>query len=385
MIYLDNAATSWPKPLACVRAMEHFLAEIGSNPWYSHHQLARKGEDVIDSARRDVAWVLGVSRPEHIIFTLNATDALNRTISGFLQRGDRVLASQLEHASVTRPLAACKKSRKIKVDRIGDKTTGLISEDQIHEACEQEKAKLLVVSHASNVTGAMQAIPELTRAAHEHGCAILVDVAQTAGVVPIKAEEWGVDFLAFSGHKQLLGPMGVGGFFVSDPDRLEPIIVGSGGPSEATDEMPLNMPYRFEAGTPNAPGIAGLGASCRAIREKGIGEIRKNHTDLTRRILKAFKDMPGVQIYGPTDARKRVGVIAFNVGNMKPQDVGNCLDYKFEIMVRTGLCSSYWANEAIGTMPDGVVRASLGYFTKEEDIDLLIDAVGMIIEDSPCA
>jgi cysteine desulfurase family protein len=383
VIYLDNAATSWPKPIVCIRAMEHFLTDIGSNPWYSVHQRARKGNEIIEQARKDVAWVLGVANPNNVVFTLNATEALNRVLYGFYSPGDRILASRLEHTSVTRPLAALKKGHRVRIEKIGDLETGLITPEHIHQACKKESAQLLAVTHASNVTGALHHIDELVKAAHEHGCAVLVDAAQTAGTVPLEADKWGVDFLAFSGHKHLLGPMGVGGFFVADPDKLKPVFVGSAGYSDASDEMPLDMPRRYEPGTPNAPGIAGLGASCKAIRDKGVPEIKKNAQDLTKRVLKAFKSMPGVVVYGPTDARKRIGNIAFNVGKMNPKEVGDCLDKRFEIMVRTGLCSAPWAHECIGTMPHGVVRASLGYFTKEEDVDLLIDAVGMISADAP--
>jgi cysteine desulfurase family protein len=383
VIYLDYAATSWPKPLVCISAMEQFLAELGSNPYYSQHNRAKKGDNVIENARHDVAWVLGVDHPEHVIFTLNATEALNRAIYGFYSPGDRILASHLEHMSVTRPLANLAKAHRVKIEKIGDPSTGLITADDVHKACEGKPAKLLCVAHASNVTGMIQPVEEIIEAAHKHKCAVLLDTAQTAGVIPVKAEKWGVDFLAFSGHKHLLGPMGVGGFYVADPDRLKPVFVGSTGYQDSSDEMPKELPHRYEPGTPNAPGIAGLGASCRAIKEKGLKEIQKNNQELSRKVLKAFKEIPGVKIYGPTDPRKRVGNISFNVGKMKPADVGDCLDNRFEIMVRTGLCSSHWANETLGTCPDGVVRASLGYFTDEEDVDLLIEAVGMIAEDAP--
>jgi len=378
VIYLDYAATSWPKPAACIRAIEHFIAEIGANPAYSLHKRARKGDDVIDHARSDVAWVLGIKDPNLVVFTLNATEAINRILWGFLDRGHRVLASNFEHASVTRPLALLRERRGIRIERIGDPSTGIITPDHIHLACEKKNARLLTFTHASNLTGSIQPVKEIVKAAHEHNCAVLLDTAQTAGVLPIEAVKWGVDFLAFSGHKHLLGPMGTGGFFVADPDNLEPVIVGSTGYFDDCDSIPSTMPHKFEPGTPNAPGIAGLGASCRALREKGIKNIRREHQDLTKRIIKALSNTPGVVLYGPADSRKRIGVIGFNIGKLHPTEIGDCLDHKFDIMVRTGLCSCHWANQLTGTMPDGLVRASLGYFTKEEDADLLIDAVGMI-------
>lgn len=383
MIYLDYAATSWPKPAACIHAIEQFITEVGSNPSYSLHKRARKGDDVIEEARRNVADVLGVNRPEHVVFTLNATGALNRILWGYLERGNRVLASNFEHSSVTRPLAAIKKRRRIRVERIGDSKTGVITDDHIHEAFEKEPADLLAITHASNVTGTIQPLKDVIKAAHEYGCPVLVDCAQTAGVLPIDAEKIGIDFLAFSGHKHLMGPMGVGGFYVADPERLQPMIVGSTGYYDDNDEMPSTMPQRYEPGTPNAPGIAGLGASCRAVNETGVKKIRAAHRDITRRIIKAFRETPEVRVYGPTDVRRRIGVISFNINNLHPVEVGECLDSKFEIMVRTGLCSCHWANELNGTMPDGVVRASLGYFTKPEDADLLIEAVQMISQEVP--
>ncbi|HEX9744054.1 MAG TPA: aminotransferase class V-fold PLP-dependent enzyme [bacterium] len=381
MIYLDYAATSWPKPAACVRAMEHFMANIGSSHKYSSHQRARWGGDVIEEAREDVAGILGVSEPDNIIFTLNATTALNRICSGFLERGDQVLAGRYEHCSVTRPLAQLRKEKRIKVEKIGDCDTGMLCADDVHKALKENKAKLLVVSHASNVTGAIQPVKEIVDAAHEYGCAVLVDAAQTAGVLPIRTTTWNVDFLAFAGHKHLLGPMGVGGLYVAEPDRVRSTIVGSALHHDESDEMPEIMPHKFEAGTPNGPGIAGLGASCRAISEKGITNIRNEHQALIKRILKAFKEMPCVKLYGPTDPKKKVGVVSFNVCDMNPLVVGEYLDRNFEIMVRTGLCSSPWANHEMGTFPDGVVRASIGYFTKDEDVDLLIEAVGIIAQE----
>ena len=362
--------------------MEHFITEIGSNPAYSLHRRARVGDDIIEHARQEVAWILGVERSDHIAFTLNATEALNRILWGHVEKGFRILASNFEHASVTRPLAALKKTHGISVERIGHPKTGIISASDIHEACEKKPADLLVFTHASNVTGAIQPVRELVKAAHENNCAVLVDAAQTAGVLPIEVEKWDMDYLAFSGHKHLLGPMGVGGFYVADPDRLRPVIVGSTGYFDDCDDMPSTMPHKYEPGTPNAPGIAGLGASCKALREKGIADIRHEQQELTRRVLSAFKDTPAVRVYGSSDARKRVGVIGFNIGKLHPAEVGDRLDQKFDIMVRTGVCSCHWANEFTGTMPDGMVRASMGYFTKEEDVDLLIEAVGMIAEEA---
>jgi len=383
VIYLDYAATSWPKPAACIHAIEHFIAEVGSNPAYSRHKRARRGDDVIEEARRNVADVLGVRNAENVVFTLNATGALNRILWGYLERGNKVLASNFEHSSVTRPLAAIKKRRRIKVERIGDAKTGVITADHIHEAFEREPANLVTVTHASNVMGTIQPLKDVIKAAHEYGCPVLVDAAQTAGVLPIEADKIGIDFLAFSGHKHLLGPMGVGGFYIADPEKLQPMIVGSTGYYDDSDEMPSTMPQRYETGTPNAPGIAGLGASCRALNEAGVKKIRKTHQEITDRIIKAFKEIPEVEVYGPTDSRKRIGVIGFNIDKLQPNDVGDCLDNKFEIMVRTGLCSCHWANELHGTMPDGVVRASLGYFTKPEDAELLIEAVQMISQEIP--
>ena len=363
--------------------MEHFIADIGSNPSYSLHKRARIGDDVIEQVRTDVADLLGVGNQSHVVFTLNATEALNRILWGYVDRDFRVLASNFEHASVTRPLAFLNKRRGIRVERIGDPETGMISPDHIHEACESKPAQLLALTHASNVTGTIQPVPDIVEAAHEHDCAVMLDTAQTAGVLPIKADKWNLDFLAFSGHKHLLGPMGVGGFYVRNPDKLFPVVSGSTGYFDDCDDMPSTMPHRFEPGTPNAPGLAGLGASCRALSEKGITNIRKEHQGLTRKIIKAFKETPGVKIYGLTDARKRVGVIGFNINGLHPSEIGTCLDQKFDIMVRTGVCSCHWANEINGTMPDGIVRASLGYFTKEEEVDLLIEAVSMIAEELP--
>jgi len=361
--------------------MEHFIAEIGSNPSYSLHKRARQGDDAIENARRLVANILGVTETPNVVFTLNATQALNQVMWSFIDRDYQVLASNFEHASVTRPFAMLAKRRGLTVRTIGDPVTGIVKPEHVHKACKRKKAHLLVINHASNITGIIQPVKDITEAAHEHGCLVLLDAAQTAGVLPIEAEKWGVDFLAFSGHKHLLGPMGVGGFYVADPEKLSAFFTGSTGYFDDCDEMPSTMPHRYEPGSPNAPGIAGLGASCGLLDKKGIKKVRKTQVELTRKALTALKKIPEVTLYGPSDARKKVGIIGFNIKKLHPIEVGDILDHKFDIMVRTGLCSCHWANKFTGTMPDGLVRASMGYFTKEEDIDLLIDAVHMIVED----
>ncbi len=382
MIYFDYAATSWPKPTACIHAIEHYITEIGSNPAYSLHKRAREGDDIIENARANVASLLGVHNPSHIIFTLNATQAINQVLWGMVDRNHRILASNFEHSSVTRPLAVLGKRRKIDVEKIGDPVTGLISPELVHKALRRKKADLLVFTHASNITGAIQPVKEIVKAAHDHNCPVLVDAAQTVGAIPLKTSNWGVDFLAFSGHKNLLGPMGVGGFYLADPNLLDIVVAGSTGYFDDCDSMPSTLPHRFEPGTPNAPGIAGLGASCRLLNERGVNKIRSKQTILTRKILKAFTRIPGLTLYGPSDARKRIGLIGFNIENRHPNEVGDFLDQKFDIMVRTGLCSCHWANQFTGTMPNGLVRASIGYFTEEDDVDLLIEAVKMIAEEA---
>jgi len=361
--------------------MEHFIAEIGSNPSYSLHKRARRGDDIIDTARTSVAKILGVGNASNVVFTLNATQALNQVLWSFVDRDYHALASNFEHASVTRPFAMLNKRRGLTVERIGDPDTGIIEPEHIRKACRKKKAQILVLNHASNVTGAIQPVKEITEEAHKHGCVVLLDAAQTAGVLPIESDKWGVDFVAFSGHKHLLGPMGVGGFYACDPDLLQAFFTGSTGYFDDCDDMPSTMPHRYEPGSPNAPGIAGLGASCKLLDEKGIKTVRKEQIELTRKAVNALKEIPEVTLYGPTDARKKVGIIGFNIRHLHPIEAGDILDQKFDIMVRTGLCSCHWANKFTGTMPDGLVRASMGYFTKEEDIDLLIEAVNMIVED----
>ncbi len=377
MIYLDNAASSWPKPTEVLAKMEECLREYAANPGRGSHQLSMKASRVIFEARRKVAGLFGVKNPDNIIFTQNATEALNMGILGYLKQGDHAITTMIEHNSVRRPLEYVRRERGVELTYVQGDGSGLISPESIREAI-QENTKLIVVTHGSNLTGTLVPIAEIGAIAKEHNIVLLVDVCQTAGVYSIDVEEMNIGMLAFTGHKSLYGPQGTGGLYLHPEIDLDPFMHGGTGGYSELLEMPSTRPDRYEAGTRNTVGIAGLLAGIAFIESIGLEKIREQEERLAFLLQKGLEAIPGVTVYGPALGEPRVPIISFTVEGFESHEIGFILDRNYQICVRSGLHCTPVAHETIGTVEQGAVRASLGWFNTEQEVEALIQAVAEI-------
>ncbi|ASS73562.1 cysteine desulfurase [Tumebacillus algifaecis] len=374
MIYLDNAASSWPKPPEVALKMEECLRDYGANPGRGSHSMAMKASRVVFEARRKVAGLFGVRNPDHVIFTQNATEALNMGILGLLKSGDHAITTMLEHNSVRRPLEYVRRERGVELTYVQADSFGRLHAESIRDAI-RENTKLIVVTHGSNLTGTLLPIQEIGAIAKEFGIVLMVDVCQTAGVYPIDVEEMNIGMLAFTGHKSLYGPQGTGGLYLHPEVDLEPLMHGgTGGYSELT-EMPMTRPDRYEAGTRNTVGIAGLLAGITFVESVGIEKIREHEEVLANLLHQGLSEIKGVTVYGPPLGEQRVPIVSFSVDGFDSHEVGFILDRTYGICVRSGLHCAPVAHETIGTLEQGAVRTSLGYFNTEEDVKALLQAI----------
>ncbi len=377
MIYLDNAATSWPKPDSVYQTMDEFLKKNGGNPGRGSHSMAVAAKEIIEETRLLVARLINSPEKERVIFTLNGTDAINLGLKGLLRPKDHVITSCLEHNSVVRPLTKLEKQG-IKITRLSPSTaTGVVSVQNIEKEI-TEDTKLVVITHASNVTGVIQPIEKYGSIARKHGLFFMVDAAQTAGKYPIDVQAGSIDLLAFSGHKGLLGPPGTGVLYVGKRVNLDSLREGGTGSYSEMEEQPLELPYRYEGGTLNSTGISGLGAGLKYIFTEGLDKIRARELDLTRRLAEGLFHISGVSLYMTKDESRQVPVISFNIRRYEPGEVGTILDQAFDIKVRTGLHCAPVAHKTLGTYPLGTIRLSPGYFNTLEEIDLTLKALDKI-------
>jgi cysteine desulfurase family protein len=378
MIYLDNAATTWPKPPEVVHAMMECLESSSANPGRGSHQLSLKASRIVSETRKKLAKLFGVTNPSDIVFTQNATESLNLAIKGFLRPGDHVVTSSLEHNSVRRPLEYMRKQG-VKITYVQADSYGILSAEKIEDAL-TENTRLVVLTHGSNVTGSILPIEEIGRLTRARGIRLLVDVAQTAGLFPIDVESMGIDMLAFTGHKSLYGPQGTGGLYIHPDIDLIPLLHGgSGGHSESID-MPSIRPDRFEAGTRNTVGIAGLGAGLTFLEKEGIDRIRKHEQELTALLMQELQAIPDVRIFGPPPSVDRSPIVSFVVEGFDSTELGFILDQHYNIAVRTGLHCAPLAHETLGTSPEGLVRASIGFFNTKHEILEFVAAIREILQ-----
>jgi len=377
-IYFDNAATSWPKPKTVLSAMIDFQKKKAANPGRSGHRMSLEAARVIFEARNKIADFFNVSDPVNIIFTQNATHSLNISILGLLKPGDHVITSGMEHNSVMRPLNAAKK-RGVSVTVVKCNADGSSDPADIEKAI-QANTKAVYLNVASNVTGSIMPIKEIGITVKNHGLIFCVDAAQAAGVIPIDVKKMNIDFLAFTGHKSLYGPQGTGGFYIGKNIEkfIEPLFSGGTGSKSEFEIHPDFMPDRFEAGTPNGIGIAGLSAGIDYINSKGITEIFEFVKNLTRQFLDGIKENKKIKIYGRDDVCRRMGVVSFNIKNKTPSDVSYLLDEQFSIMSRPGLHCAPSAHKTIGSFPQGAVRFSFSSFNTEKEIDYAVKALNKI-------
>jgi cysteine desulfurase family protein len=308
------------------------------------------------------------------VFTLNGTDALNMAMKGVLADGDHVITTDLEHNSVSRPLVALAEAGRITLTRVPADAGGTVDPDAIRSAI-TPKTRLVALTHASNVLGTVQPVAEVGRVAREHDLLLLVDAAQTAGVVPIDVQALGIDLLALPGHKSLLGPTGTGALYVGPRSKLRPWREGGTGGDSSTPTQPTDFPYYLEGGTPNVLGVAGLVAGLDFVEERGVEAVHRHEVELCDRLRLALAELPGFEVFGHADAARRVGTVSFRCEMIAAPELGGILDQAFDIAVRPGLHCAPYVHKALGTYPDGLVRVSPGPFNTETDIDRLIGAL----------
>ncbi|WCN37875.1 aminotransferase class V-fold PLP-dependent enzyme [Aneurinibacillus uraniidurans] len=378
-IYLDNAASTWPKPVGVSQAMLECVEGYGANPGRGGHRLSMKASKAVYGTRVKLAQLFGIRNPNDIFFTANATQALNQAIKGFCKPGMHVITTALEHNSVRRPLEFMRREYGIEITYSKPDDNHLFSVEEIRKAIRPETG-LIVVTHGSNLLGTITPIAEIGKLAREHGITYLVDAAQTAGVLPIHVEEMHIDMLAFPGHKGLYGPQGTGGLYVCPDLSLVPLLHGgTGGQSELADQ-PETRPDRYESGTLNTPGIAGLGVGVEFVLQTGVDAIREKEWKLTQLALEELTQIPGIHVYGPDKQVERLAVIAFTVDGVEASEFAYILDQQYNIAVRSGFHCTPLAHETVGTTETGAVRISFGYFNEEEDVWALIAALKEIQE-----
>jgi cysteine desulfurase family protein len=372
LIYLDNGATSFPKPPAVAAAMSHFLLHVGGSAGRSGHRLSQEAARLVFECREALARLIGAPDARRIAFTLNATQALNTAIYGILKPGDRVLATAMEHNSTMRPLRDLERRGVITLEVLPCDAAGRLELDRL-EAALRSRPRLLAAVHASNVSGAvlpLRDVGALTRAA---GTLLLVDAAQSAGALPIDVEADGVDLLAFTGHKALFGPQGTGGLWARAGVEPEPLFRGGTGSNSELEEQPEFWPDRLESGTQNAVGIAGLGAGVSFIAATGLGEIRAREAALARRLIAGLREVAGVALYGPEPAAERAPIVSVTFAGLVPSEAGFLLEEGFGVLTRVGLHCAPAAHRTLGTYPQGTVRFAPGFFTTDADIDTAIE------------
>ena len=382
-IYLDNAATSYPKPESVYQALDAFARTNLANPGRSGHKMARAAEHALKDCRHLLNQFFHGKEPERFAFTLNCTDALNMAFKGVLDEGDHVVTSDLEHNSVSRPLRAMEKNGRISLTRIRADADGYLNPDDVRRAI-TPRTRLIALTHASNVLGTVQPIEQFGRISKEHNLLFLVDAAQTAGVVPIDVQEMNIDLLAFPGHKSLLGPTGTGALYVAPHVTTRAWREGGTGGDSTSETQPSDFPHFLEGGTPNVLGVAGLAAGIRYVQEQGMERLRTHENELIERLRGRLEAVKGVKVFGGRDSSRRVGALSFQTEQYSAQDLGNILDETFDIAVRPGLHCSPYIHRALGTYVektdrDGTVRVSTGPFNTVEDVDALATALAEIL------
>jgi cysteine desulfurase family protein len=377
MIYLDNAATSFPKPESVYKSLDYFARHDLANPGRAGHKMALAAERALDDCRHLLNQFFHGEAPERFIFTLNCTDALNMAFKGVLKDGDHVITSDLEHNSVSRPLRAMELAGKITLTRIKADKGGTVDPDDIRKAI-TPKTRLVVHTHGSNVLGTVQPIEAIGKIVREKDILFMVDAAQTAGVIPIDIQTMCMDLLAFPGHKSLLGPTGTGALYVGPAAIVGAWREGGTGGDSSSETQPRELPYFLEGGTPNVLGVAGLSVGIKYVLEQGPHKIHEHEVQLTERLWKRLDEMGGFEVFGHRDMSRHVGTLSFRSEMLPAAELGGILDQAFDIAIRPGLHCAPYIHRAIGTFPDGAVRVSPGPFNTTDDIDTLAGALSEI-------
>ncbi len=399
-MYLDNAATSFPKPEAVYAASDRWLRLIGAPHGRSNYRAGGDSDEIVRDCRRQLARLLEAPSAESICLTYSCTDSLNLLLNGFVRPGDSIITTKMEHNSVLRPLESLRKHHDVSIRLTGfDPHTGLLDVPELRRMLQAHPARLFVVSHASNVTGVVQPLAELCDLCHQFGTYVLADMAQTAGHFPISLRRMNPDFAAASGHKGLLGPPGTGILYIRPglEHLVQPTRCGGTGSQSHLLEQPSEMPNRFESGSPNLPGIAGLKASTAYLLDESVEKVHLTSCLLSRRLSDRLAKIPGVTLYAGmpdagilpsganlpnADLSLRTAIVAFNVGSLDPREVTAILDGSFDIQCRGGIHCAPLTHEVLETSQrGGCVRMSPGIFNTIEQMDLVADAVEQIASE----
>ena len=377
MIYMDNAATSWPKPNIVYDTVSQAMKEYGANPGRSSHKMAVKAAQALITTRESLCRLFNTPNPFSMVFTFNTTDSLNLAIKGLLKKRDHVITTSMEHNSVVRPLMHLARAG-IDVTIVPTDSTGIIDPVEIEKAI-KGNTKLIVTTHASNVTGTVMPIEKVGKIAKQYGVLYLVDAAQTAGLIPLDLSKLEIDLLAMPGHKGLLGPQGTGVLFIREGTSLNQIREGGTGSQSENIYQPGFLPDRYESGTMNTPGIAGMGAGIEYIlsrdQEKSFSRIQ----GMEEMFIDALNSIKGVKVYGPKSIQHRAGIISINIGDKDSREIVNILNNEYDIAARGSLHCAPLAHETIGTKDQGTVRFSPGVFSTREEIRICVKAIEDII------
>lgn len=376
-IYLDNAATTFPKPYEVLEEMIEVYSKLGVSPGRGSYDLSMEAEERVMGIRRQICQFFGGSDPDRVIFSYNATDALNTLIQGLIAPDSRVVSSRLEHNSVLRPLYYPSEQGVIHLDLVPFSPEGFIDPLAVAEAI-QPDTSFVILTHASNVMGTVQPVEQVGAICRERGVPLLLDVTQTAGLLPIRMEEWGVSAIAFTGHKSLLGPTGIGGLVLSPELDVKATRFGGTGRDSLSLVHTQVYPERLEAGTVNVAGIFGLSAGLSYISRNGMEKIYAKELGLAKRLRDGLNSIGRVRVYPANAHDQCVPIMLCNVDGMDPEDLSNILDGDFGIAAQAGLHCAPLVHQDLGTSPKGGVRFSLGPFNTDEDIDKALEAMNTI-------
>ena len=374
LIYLDNTSTVFPKPGEIIDSMCRFYREKGVNPGRSGYDLCLEAEEVVTETRKLLTRLFNGTDPNRLIFTYNASDALNIIINGLLKAGDHVITSNLEHNSVLRPLYHMYANKLIEIDYIPFDSNGYIDPADIEKKV-KNNTRLVIINHGSNAIGTVQPIGEIGRICREKKVIFATDAAQTAGIVPIDMQQMNIDVVAFTGHKSLLGPTGIGGLYVRDGIEITQTRSGGTGVHSAQPFHLIEYPFRLEVGTLNVLGIAGLNAGQKYITREGMNNIYRKEMKLLQKLQQGFSEIEHITLLGTMSLDNRLPILAINIDGYDAADVGILLDGHYNIAVRTGLHCAPKVHEQLGTLPGGAVRFGIGPMNSESDISQAIEAV----------
>jgi len=375
-IYADNAATTFPKPPEVISAITSYFTDIGCSPGRGGYRRAIEAARLMYNTRVSLAEFFNVPAPEQIVFTPSVTYSINLLLKGLLKEGDHVIISSMEHNAVVRPLSRLVKERGIKVNKLQCEKDGSLDPLRVKDAI-NSCTRLVMLNHASNVTGTLLPVYEVGEMLAGTDVLFAVDAAQTAGTEPVDFINMNCDYLAFTGHKSLLGPPGIGGLCISERalSITAPLVEGGTGSRSEQEVQPDFLPDKFESGTQNVPGVAGLSAGIDVIRREGLSKIAKHKRELAAAFLQGLSSIEGIEVYGPLDAAKGTATISINLGGVDNGELSSILEQEYGIMTRSGLHCAPLAHRTIGTYPEGTIRFSFGYGNCTSDIEEILRAL----------